>query len=443
MRTLSLENIISYLFAVISAAFSRLSLLLIMIINGKVMPKDEFGLFSILLLASYFISGIVSGGGELWLNAFTKHEDIIHHRFPAVSRQYIRISVGLAFFIFFITLAAPFVLTIQKVNIKAIQFAMIYGVIAGMNESIFAVLRSSNKVKSFFAIRDFLCPILLVIVSLSISEFTAFKFFMIATLVFGGLCATACYFLYAQRHKLPQTKAPFQELIPYTLNLILNTLIFRIFTNIDIIVLAFFLPLSFVGYYRICAQIGVGFQIVQHFTFLTLPWQLSAHNSKASEGKNLRMIRQRQRLLLLSAACALIVGLIFSKQILILIAEKSVATSLIIPFQIVLITRFAEIAWGPLYAVLVSNKKSLHDMLLNSLSLVLWGLVFISATQSHWDVLPASLLAMIISLSFLNIGRYGVLKASHLEKLAYMGLKIPLLIMMITGILGYYMIIKI
>lgn len=440
MTTFSKDNLIHYTLAVGSAAFSRIAILLIMIMNGKVMSQQEFGLFSILFLVAYVFSGAVSGGGDLWLNPYTDMTDAALKAPPKQAFAYLKISLTLTTVSIFVIALWPSSWLDGHFPLQAVKWSLYYGAIVGWNEALFAVLRATNRVKIFFALRDILCPLFLISIALATHHLTAIQFFQYATAIYGILCLFVMGYMKKNHRIYFAETSSFSGLKRHTFFMIANTLMTRLITNIDVITLSFFMPLSFLGYYRIGAQIASGFTIVQHFTFLTLPWQLNAKNHEGSAGQNLNFIRQRQMVLLSSStlACALIMGC--AKPIVgFIYNETMMQHTLTTAFQVIVLLRYAEIVWGPSYALMISNNLTLRDNAIIMSGAFLWLCVFFASLS----MMPSATVAAVfnaISLASLYMcwARYRVLQQQKLAHMTQMGLAIPASIHIIACIISYF-----
>lgn len=442
MKTLSKDNLLDYSLAVGSAAFSRLAVLVIMILNGKVMQQDEFGLFSILFLAAYVVSGIVSGGGDLWLNPYTDHKDADDRKPPQQSYAYLTISLGITLASLVVIGLLPFVSWSQQTILATTQWALVYGVLTGWNEALFAVLRATNRVRAFFALRDIACPIILLVIALKATQLTALQFFQWAAVIYGLLSLLVMMYIYTTYGKTLRSRQQFQGLKRHTAVMIMNTVITRLISNIDVIALSFFVPMAFLGYYRIFAQMGAGFLIVQHFTFLTLPWQLSARNQHSSSGSNLAFIRQRQQILLASSTIACVGILATSPWLVSLIYDGAqMHASLLLAFQIIVLIRYAEIVWGPMYTLMISNNLTKLDNAIVLQTAALWLVVFFLLNNLSVAMADATLRAVLVALStaslFMSWQRYRALAHHKLVHMTQMGLAIPASIHIIASIVGY------
>src|SRR5436853_5875306 len=86
-------QILDHLLATFAAIYSRLSFLFISFINIQLMSPEEFGVFALLMLITNMISAFVSGGGDLWLNRFSRYYHVEKKQIPMVSIFYLKFSL--------------------------------------------------------------------------------------------------------------------------------------------------------------------------------------------------------------------------------------------------------------------------------------------------------------------------------------------------------------
>jgi len=150
-------------------------------------------------------------------------------------------------------------------------------------------------------------------------------------------------------------------------------------------VLSRIVPIAEVGVYRTAAQVSLGFVVVQHFMFLSLPWQL-----RASGRDGLRDVLDRQRLLLALSTLAFAALFLLAPEVMRLFGERFVPAVWL--FRALLAVRFAGLFWGPQHELLVSNGRIVADAFANIAILAVWPTVFLPL----WlvlDPLPAAVIA--------------------------------------------------
>jgi hypothetical protein len=410
------KKLLRSVFAVATAGFSRLSTLLILTLGSKFMSPKEFGIFTILFIIAGMISAVVSGGGDMWLNKFTRYDRAIHNKGSIINRYYLRTSLLLG--LFFIPIAGLFIFTAASFfgfSGKVLGLAIIYGVIAGLNETLFAIIRSTNRVGIFFLLRDFLCPVFLIGILFFNSIGSTVYFFMISSLLFGGLSIIILGFLLLKaKYYLPKSSKKLNNfsIYMYTFSLISNNLSSRLLLGLDSLMLTFFMPITLIGYYRLCSQFAGGFNVVQHFSYLALPWHFHKTSDGQSSKKGSMEIKTQYKALVMCSLASLI--LLTGGSGLILDFFGMQAFQLKIPFILFLIIRFAEILWGPMHEKLISNGKITDEMLANIGGIFAWLFVFFIAINfltpiyaSVWAVAASSLAGQYI--------RYMVLKSYGLN----------------------------
>ena len=89
-------------------------------------------------------------------------------------------------------------------------------------------------------------------------------------------------------------------LLRHTGGLIYGNFGSRLSIHIDVLILANLASIAAVGEYRAAAQFAIGFMVVQHFVFLSLPWQLRRTSESGERGPGLIWVVLQQRTLLLA-----------------------------------------------------------------------------------------------------------------------------------------------
>ena len=142
-------------------------------------------------------------------------------------------------------------------------------------------------------------------------------------------------------------------LIKHTLLLMMTNIMSRASNYIDILVLLFFVGLADLGEYRIAAQFAIGFIVVQHFVFLSLPYQLRYVGSSAERQYSRRILQDIQRNLLTLSLIALVFVLVLSEWLLSILGERFIESAHVV--RAMFLIRFLELLWGPQHEVLISN----------------------------------------------------------------------------------------
>jgi hypothetical protein len=173
----------------------------------------------------------------------------------------------------------------------------------------------------------------------------------------------------------PEARRRLPRLLPATLRhtLILQTsnLLARL-AYLDVFVLSTVIPIADVGNFRVAAQLALGFVVVQHFLFLSLPWQLrAARHGGAGD------IASHHRLLLALASLAFVAIAVASPWVLGLFGTRFRESAWVL--QALLAIRFAGLLWGPQHELLVSNGQVVGDAMTNLSLVIVWVPVFLVA----------------------------------------------------------------
>jgi len=378
-------EILEHGLATCAAAVSRLSMFLIVLINTQFLSPQDFGLFTLLMLTSNIVNAFVSCGGDMWLNRFTRHYHSSKKRAPAVARFYLQISFGLAGIVGIVALCfGLFLRQSFEGQGLAIALSLIWAGSAGLIEAVLAILRTTNKIKRFFLIRDFVMPIILISAIFLLKIHTVSKFFMTASIIWIAVLLLLLIYIFRRSNlyfprSILSWKTLGKGLISYTLKLILNNFSSRISNGFDALILAKYLPIDLVGKYRLGAQLANAFIVIQHFVFLALPWHLRATSSANEDHQGAKMVHARQIMLLLTALPALLILLFFAKPLLGLLGSGYQVIA--IPICAFLLIRFSELLWGPQHEILISNNKIFADTVANLVGLGVGIIAFICAIQ--------------------------------------------------------------
>ena len=408
-----------HFFAVATAGFSRVSALLMLILGSRVMESAEFGLFTILFIIAGMVSSVVSGGGDMWLNKFTHYHAAIEKKGSIINLYYLRTSLLLG--LFFVPIAAIFIIqnaSFLGFSAKALGYAITYGIILGLNEAIFAIIRSTNRVTIFFIIRDFVCPLSLIGILLFSKLHTSESFFLFASMILMAISILGISFLlWKQKYYLPKSSKKLSSLsvYMYTVSLIANNLSSRFLLGLDSLILTSLMPVSLIGYYRLCSQFAGGFNVVQHFSYLSLPWHFHKNSAHQSGTKAISEIKLQYKVLITSAFGALMALIAFSDILLEFFGAGQ--ANLKIPFILFLIIRFGELLWGPMHEKLISTGKITEDMLANIWGIFAWLFVFLISyiflTPLYAAVcgtLASSLVGQYMRLLALKVNRLKIFK---------------------------------
>jgi O-antigen/teichoic acid export membrane protein len=402
--------------ATFAAAFSRLSMFFIVLMNTQFLSPEDFGIFTLLLLTSNIVNAFVSCGGDMWLNRFTRHYHSHKKRAPIIARFYLQISLGIAALVGVVALGfgvcAP---DSFNGNGLAIALSLVWAGSAGLIETILAILRTTNEIKRFFLIRDFVLPMLLILAILIFDLRTTTAFFLTASIIWGTALGLLFRYilrgaaLYIPRSSLITWHNLGKGLIFYTCKLIMNNFSARLSNAFDTLILARYLPIEMVGKYRLGSQLSNAFIVVQHFVFLTLPWHLRAVASVSPEHQGARMVKIRQMMLLLTALPALVFLLLFIKPLLgILGTGYQIMAAPVCAF---LLIRFSELLWGPQHEILISNNRNFSDTLANLCGLLMGIISFMSALF-YFDAIISGVISAGLSSVTAQCVRFYILRTS-------------------------------
>ncbi len=406
-------KILEHLLTIAAAVVSRLSMLFITMLNIRIMPAEEFGVFALLLLVANIVSAFVCCGGDMWLNRFTRLRHSVQKRPPIVSGLYLSISACLAGLV--VLCAIAFAIFGQEFfggHGIGIAWCLLWAAMAGMIEAILAVLRATNVIQRFFMIRDFFMPITLITSVILLKINSVEKFFMLASIIWLITLGFSWNLIIKKRKQylpLLHWRGRFFKavVISHTLSLIFNNILARLAIGMDTFLLARVEPISIVGQYRFISHFAYAFNIVQHFVFLALPWQLrqTSSSNKTVEGKE--AVAFKQTLLLLSAFPALILIIFAAKHFLHLLGSGFQSMAPL--FSIFLIIRFSELLCGPQHEMLVSNKKVNWDTFSNILAIGIGALVFLLALN-RYDGVTSGLISVGCSSMTGQIARFLIIK---------------------------------
>jgi len=187
-RLLSVKKLISYLkdgslVGFFGAIYSKSSILVNLLIANTFMNATEFGRLSLFLILANVVAAIVSCGGDMWLNQFTRRSNAHNSESSLFSRDYLFLSLKIASIIISIAIVLLFI-TLDY------SLALFTAVVLGLNEMGMAIIQSSNRVMKFFIVRDILFPGLLTASLFVIKPLSVHYYFLItiiANAIFFGV----------------------------------------------------------------------------------------------------------------------------------------------------------------------------------------------------------------------------------------------------------------
>jgi hypothetical protein len=351
----------------------------------------------------------------MWLNRFTRAELMLHRTLP-IWRAYMGAALRTALIAGLVVIGFGLLFFDPGPEHRMMVFySALGGVLAGLAECLFGMVRASGRVNAFFALRDLIMPLGILALIALVRPHVSDHAMLIHIGVWAVGLATAAWLL--QRGTgLFTTRAQGNGLLRrriagHHLALALSNLSSRLAAYCDILALAWYAPIVFVGEYRVAAQFAIGFWIVQHFMFLGLPWQvrrLTRDDGKAGSA----VVLGRQRLLLVLALGGLVALGLLAAPILSLFGERFVDSMHL--FQLLLLLRFTDLLWGPQHELMVSNRLAREDAWANGLALVAWPTIFVACVATG-NPIGAALSAGVASAIVSRLYRHSVIRRAGLD----------------------------
>ena len=396
--------------AVSSAVVSRLATFAALIAAARfIQDPSEYGVFAVLTALVGVVNAVVSGGGDMWLNSFTGSLSRTTGQAPRISQAYLIICGSLAFLmaagigLIFLISANPVVSTSLgelapglAVSLSKFPLATMLAVVgasfAGLFEALLAILRAGNRVTAFFTFRDLTTPVIVLALIVLLKPVSAIEMMAVYCGVWVAVFAIAFFYVRGVLSVLPKlvsiSARRWLSLLRHTAGLIYGNFGSRLSIHIDVLILANLVSIAFVGEYRAAAQFAIGFMVVQHFVFLSLPWQMRRTSQSGERGPGYTWVILQQRTLLFVASAAFVLLWIFAEELLGLLGERFVAVADI--FRIFLMIRFIDLLWGPNHEMLVSNGYTVRDAHANIIALLVWGGMFSLCRVGEIDAVVAA-----------------------------------------------------
>ncbi len=357
-----------------SAIVSRLSIYAVLLIAARLLTPDEFGIFAALVIVGSIVNAMVSGGGDMWLNRFVRKHAAGHGQAPEIWPVYLIICSTLA--VLSVAAAGFAAVTIDALGAYgAVVFAAVLAYsVAGLAESLLAVVRSTGRVTLFFALRDIFAPLSFLALAAVLRPNRAQDLFVLYATIWGvALFGVLALLIVQRRDVLPRArirKRQWRIAVRHSLGLMMSNLSSRLSANTDVLVLTVFVSLGQLGEYRVAAQFAIGFMVIQHFFFLGLPWQMRQAGTDEQRRLANAWVGARQRALVISSFLALFFFVAGADTLLWIFGERFVEATLIL--QLLLLARFAELLWGPQHEILISNGRIRADAEANIASIAAW-----------------------------------------------------------------------
>lgn len=380
--------------AIVPALVSRLAGYLTLIVAARIMIPEEFGAFTVLAVLGGVVNAMVSGGGDMWLNRFTTRARVSENHPPRVWSLYLMISLFVSALA--LVLVSSAILAIPSLHAQSgtIIMTVLAFSLAGICESLLAMMRATGRTALFFGIRDVFAPLFILALLAFLRPENAEGFFMIVTIVWLAiLLSLATYALLIARWTVDVGWLRHSLVVPvvkHTGLLMLTNLGSRAANYIDVLVLLFFVGLAELGEYRIAAQFAIGFIVVQHFIFLSLPYQLRDIGTPVERSASWQRLRDSQTMLMTISAAAFLFVLISAEWLLALLGERFVDAAFIVKAMFMI--RFLELLWGPQHEVLISNGLVRFEVAASITGIVVWLITFASIYR-QFDPVTSGIIA--------------------------------------------------
>ncbi|HLF59406.1 MAG TPA: oligosaccharide flippase family protein [Alphaproteobacteria bacterium] len=372
------DSMLARLLPVASAIVSRLLVYILLMAAARLLTPDRFGVFAVLTTIAGVVNAIVSGGGDMWLNRFSRMPRLGGFAAPRLWPYYlIIVTFQVAVAILAAVAIAAFVDPLAAYRAD-IVLAVTAAAVAGTAEAVLAVIRASGLTGLFFKVRDLGAPILVLALLAIIRPDTESGIFAIVLSVWATVLAALVVFLFFNARILrPRAHLRLRALwrsLKHTVALVYGNLGSRLSIYIDVLALSSVVPLATVGEYRVAAQLAIGYAVTQHYMFLGLPWQLRHIGTRRNPGPGHGAVVWRQRTLIALAFVALLVLTFGGGVILQLFGSRF--GSMLSVLQLLLVLRFSELLWGPQHEILVSNGRVLQDAHVNIAAVGIWVAAF-------------------------------------------------------------------
>lgn len=396
--------------AILSAIASRSTVLVVLFVAARRLPPQEFSALALTLSIAGLVVAVVSGGGDLWLNRFARVLRRSPVRAAELRGAYIRLSLALAAGAALLIAAVTASGAMPGYLAAALAIGLFGAVLAGLCETLLAVLRAEGRLVPFYLVRDVATSVAFLALALALGFETATRFLWL----YFAIWAVALTGVWAiiQRSRITRFSSaslfrwPYAKLGRHTAVLLYGNLSSRVAMTADVILLSLLLDFARVGDYRLAAQIAVGFMVIQHFAFLSLPWQLRLAARHATDPDVGHMVRNVNMRLIGASAVALALLLYAAPDLLALFNPRFV--QMVPAFSVLLCLRFTNLLWGPQHETMVSRGLATEDGHGNVINLVAYLVTFAVLLTAH-SVLFAAVAAHIAADLVGNYYRHRVL----------------------------------
>lgn len=365
--------------AVLSAIASRSTVLVILFVAARRLPAEQFSALALTLSIASLVVAVVSGGGDLWLNRFAGVLRRSAVRAAELRGAYIVLSLALAGGAAVLIAAATLSGLMPAYLAIALAIGLFGAVLAGFCETLLAVLRAEGRLVPFYLVRDVGTSVAFLALVLMFGAATAASFLWLYFAVWA--VALASVWIMVQRSRITRFSSdsafrwPYAKLGRHTAVLLYGNLSSRLAMTIDVVLLSFLFDFARVGDYRLAAQIAVGFMVIQHFAFLTLPWQLRLSSRDTTDQYPQRIIRNVHLRLIGVSAVALGALLYLAPALLGLFNQRFVQMTPV--FSVLLCLRFTNLLWGPQHETMVSRGLATADGHGNVVNLAVYLAAFV------------------------------------------------------------------
>ncbi len=387
----------------LGALYSKSSLLVNLLIANTFMDPKEFGRLSLFLILANVVAAVVSCGGDMWLNQFTRRSNAANSESSLLSRDYLQLSSKIGSTVMLTAIVLIFI------N-QDYSLALFTAAVLGLNETGLAIIRSSNRVMKFFIIRDIIFPALLTALLFIIKPLSVNHYFAITIAVNILFFLVILFYLYKYKSIYLRKSNLIQQknILFYTAGLIINNFISRLNGAIDALLLGHYLPIDLVGKFRLGTQVANGFMILQHYLCLSMPWQLFNPKNK----KTVSLIKQNHMFLLALTLVSVIIMILLNP--LLPLVLGTFTDTLRIPLFIILLVRFLELLWGPQHELLISNGKITEDTIASIIGFFAFIIGFFVSHLLNISVLYSITAGLCLSAHVSQIVRRYILKKENL-----------------------------
>ncbi|HEX7007191.1 MAG TPA: hypothetical protein VF274_08630 [Alphaproteobacteria bacterium] len=402
--------------AVASAVASRSTVLAVMFVAARRLPPEQFSALALTLSIGGLVIAVVSGGGDLWLNRFAGVLRRSPVRAAELRGAYIVLSLALGGGVAVLIAATTLSGLMPRYLAVALAIGLLGAVLAGLCETLLAVLRAEGRLVPFYLMRDVATSAAFLALILAFGHHTASRFLWIFLAVWAVTLVAAWSIVARSRitrfSSASAFRWPYAKLGRHTAVLLYGNVSSRIAMTADVVLLSLLIDFARVGDYRLATQITIGFMVVQHFAFLTLPWQFRLSSRRAADDAPRLHVRNVHLRLIGVSAVALAALLYFAPSLLGLFHERFVDMTPVL--SILLCLRFTNLLWGPQHETMVSRGLATEDGHGNVINLAVYLATFgllLTVAPSLFAAVAAHIAAAFAA----GFYRYRVLSEAGIE----------------------------